>query len=198
MKNLGMGHGLQLNSIVGITILSVVLFTGVFSIPGFSSHSNEVIDDSIEDFTFGFVQLSSATFMINADIVPSGFTKTDVDTNANNFMNAGETINFSFTVPAEADAESAVGTYNGQGLTWFGVGAGPTFTDFTATYTVQPGDNLAAGSTASAAVTDSDGNESVMHFHQLWTLLLQHPPIQSMLHLAKILMALPLQLSTLP
>lgn len=51
----------RLNSILAIPILSVVLFTGALSIPGFTSQSNEVIDDSIQDFTFGLIQLSSAT-----------------------------------------------------------------------------------------------------------------------------------------
>jgi len=55
-----MGHSKQLNGIFRITILSVVLFTGALSTPSFTSQSNEIIDDSIEEFTFGLVQLSSA------------------------------------------------------------------------------------------------------------------------------------------
>ena len=49
-----------------IQIFSVILFTGALSISGFSSQQNEIIDDSIQDFTFELVQLSYATSHVNA------------------------------------------------------------------------------------------------------------------------------------
>jgi len=61
-----MGQSRILFSKYTIAILSVILFTGVLSILGFSSQSNEIIDDPIEKFTFGIVQLSSATSHVNA------------------------------------------------------------------------------------------------------------------------------------
>jgi len=56
-----MGQSKRLKSICGTSVLFVALFTGILSISGFSSPSNEIIDDSIQEFTFGLVQLSSAT-----------------------------------------------------------------------------------------------------------------------------------------
>lgn len=57
---MGKGQSKRPYGILGILILSVILFTGALSTPSFTSQSNEIIDDSIEEFTFGFVQLSSA------------------------------------------------------------------------------------------------------------------------------------------
>jgi len=65
-----------------IILLTVVTILGVSGVPGLNSSSNEIIDDSIQEFTFGLVQLSSATHVTPPTIFlnildDSGFSDTD-------------------------------------------------------------------------------------------------------------------------
>jgi len=61
-----MGFRVSRFNIGTVGLFSLILFTGVLSIPGFSSQSNEVIDDSIEQLSFDLIQLSFATHSTEA------------------------------------------------------------------------------------------------------------------------------------
>ena len=63
---LGMGQSRLLGSVYGVSILSVILFAGTLSITGFSSQPNEVINDTIQGFTFGSIQFASATHVADS------------------------------------------------------------------------------------------------------------------------------------
>jgi len=56
-----MGFRVSRFNIGAVGLFSLILFTGVLSIPGFSSQPNEIIDDFFEQFSFDLIQLTFAT-----------------------------------------------------------------------------------------------------------------------------------------
>jgi len=57
--------GLSIPTNYYLVLITVVTIFGVSGLPGLNSSSNEIIDDSIQEFTFGLVQLSSAASHVN-------------------------------------------------------------------------------------------------------------------------------------
>jgi len=144
-------------SVYGIALFSAILFTGILPIPGFLSQSNEIIDDSIQEFTFGLIQLSSATFLDGISVITS-ITSVETDTNGNSgVLNPGDSIDFTLLVPASADVVSVSGSYNSVLLSWSTNDGGETWT---ATYTVVEGHSDISTPTQISGVTVTDDEEN--------------------------------------
>jgi len=53
--------GIRFTTKYYVVIFTAITIFGISGLSGLNSHSNEIIDDSIQEFTFGLVQFSSAT-----------------------------------------------------------------------------------------------------------------------------------------
>ena len=112
-----MGHNKRLFSIFTISILSVVLFTGALSIPGFTSQSNQVINDSNQKFTFGLIQYSfGASHPSYSDV--TGYTSSlELGFDGTNYSTAfNGTVTTTANIPQSPD--SYINSTLAFGYTW--------------------------------------------------------------------------------
>jgi len=119
-----------LNRLFGISILSAVFIASIITIQGYTIDQNQIIDDSIEEFSYGTIQLASASSVIVPPTLSFSIVPPVNGTLADFEVDPATPASNSTLFPITGDALQINGTVTNTGNSTFsGAGPGTSFSN---------------------------------------------------------------------